>query len=368
MEHRRRLERALSFFSPDSPGNPDDYALLYEDGWQSIRNHLRKKRCPDSDIEDITQAVFAIIYERRRSLTFTYLGQWYAYLQRAASNRYHDLPRPHQTLRGVDPIDERGEIVKKVEARLAREALLRHADNVWLGEEPALDADAKLLAAQYFYTDGLAASEVIPLISPRCKGKKPRSEEELLGWLSELSVLRRLAFASLYYSNESLTAILLGQPSATTEELNALLYSPSERLINGWRRQEVDVIRWRYRHGLPLAHIPMDVRGRLSSEEITALTARCQAEFPFVRMMTLLWTRLEGHPLRPEVLTKNLLWKRLVFQYHVYDELPQDDIRDRVSSPADVAGYRLRHVNAWVASRLRDELKSRLTEEETALA
>jgi len=352
MEHRKKLEKALAFFGPNGTGNEEDFALLYEDGRRVIRDYLGKSGCSATDSEDVAQKVFISVYLRRAKLEFPDLNHWRAYVKKAAQRVILDKvkgekPGEDEEVPYVPP-----DIVEEIAKRELLKKLYAIADRIWLGAMPEEDADIKILAATFLYADGLSATEVLGYVAGKCRGTAPTTESELLDWVSHVAVLRRVAYNSLYYSNEELSDLLLGTGPVKGGQAGAAKWNPTE----------AGIIRHRYRHGTSMAHIPISIRGALTSEDISSITARCRARFPFVYVMTLIWSRLDGHSLRKEVLTKNSLWKRLVFQYHVRDELPQEDILERVSAPALVAGYELNNVNTWVASRLREELKKHMDE------
>lgn len=352
MEQRRRVERALRSYFSDADASEDAFDVLYKDAQVFLARFLAARFATVDEAEDIVENIFKRIIENRLRLKFETVEQWGSYLCVAALNGLKDRPplpdEPPDDPPGSneDPVDE-----------LLRQSLYRLADEVWLGIAPR-DGEARRLAAILLYVDGASASEVLELVQVGSATSKPATAQELQGWLSDQWVLRSLAYQQLYVSNDDLVSFLLGRDRRELDGLSQAAQScpPQDAAVGGWNWGEVWIIFLRYRYGMPPVQALRRLPENTNATDIKRVCDRCTDRFPFVSTMVSLWRRLDGHPLRDDVLGKNPLWKRLVFQYHSVHELPQEDILARVSPAAKIAGASFNHVNAWIGGRLEDEL------------
>ncbi|MBI1331525.1 MAG: hypothetical protein GC165_01455 [Armatimonadetes bacterium] len=339
----------------------ESYSVLYDDGRRVLQKFLLSRGVSEDESDEIVQNLFVGILNHWSRLQFNSASAWYGYLYESCRNGIRHAaknPNPSSPLRETEDhrIDVHG-IIAKV---LDRERLYSVADEVWLGVEPE-DGHKRCLAAQLHFIDGLSPEEALKVVAA---GQPPPIQpDDFLEWISSPWVLRKVAFNELYISSDRLCAEILGLESWSNDEfdriwLHAKRNDPELVAIGDWTCIEVDFILMRYRAGIPFSLALAKTAKPLSRERGLEIHDRCRSRYPFVKKMINLWGRTEGIPFRDQALGANSLWKRLVFQYYVLHELPQDDILERISPAADVAGYRIRNINTWIANRLLDDILS----------
>lgn len=360
MAKPKSVQEALRKLSLSGLEGEEAYEFLYQDGTKVLHAFLRKLDAKPDDAEDIIQKVFFAVLQRRLSAHFAAEGQWYFFLKRSARNALIDLLKASkkETSTEVDFEDPSARTDEAFFDRVREKGLYRVADLLWLGSEPT-DYAFKLNAATLLYIKGKEPGEVFRFIAASKATQKPDSPEALWDWVSHKTVLRQVAYNALYRSNDQLAAQLL---DTQCEDLKGLWLfvchnPPDSQPVKGWLCWEVEVILRRYRNGDSLSKVCKDLTDRLDDTRISAVCDRCRASFPFVKVMTGLLTRLHGHPLKKETLSENDLWKRLVFQYYYANRLIQDDVKERVTSAAEVAGYSLNNVNQWTGGRFAKEIR-----------
>lgn len=360
MEKYCEIGRSLELFGSSNPGWEDAYAALHANGVKVLGEYLRRRSVPIEDAEDIVQIVFTRILKNWNRLEFQSVASWYAYLYEATRNACRDRKIISNEEIRSDVPDLQPNAEELIGKILDSERLFQMADQVWLGKPPS-DAVPKCLAARCLFVEGVPADDILSILGSSSAIDWPANSEELEHWVSDVWVIRKVAFGFLYMPNDALVAILLGQPHLHSSEIDligrfALKRDAREMAIGGWTWGEVQYLLLRFRYGIPKTQALAKLAQRVSPEDATKINAKCRRLFPFEQVMVNVWGRLEGNSHRELALQKNPIWKRLVFQYFVGHELPQDDILDRVSPPAAIAGYPLNSINAWVAGRLADDL------------
>lgn len=316
--------------------------------------YYRKRKIDLEHGDDATQTIFSRIWDNRASLHFESAGRWYGYIYTAVRNFLKDVKDDFRP--PVESIDPKANTWEQVIKLLEAEGLYELADRTWLGKTPS-DGVAKALVATMIYVHGDSPAAALEWSALTSASYKPQKVEELEEWIGDLWVLRKVAYNALYLRNELLVAFLLGVPNASTEELNQLQNATSTgNAPGGWHWDDIAVVMMRYRHGISLLNVERKIDPPIERNKLLAIDDRCRSLFPFVDTMTTVWTSTELHPLREKAFAENPLWKRLVFQYHCADNLPQDEILARISDAAGVTGYRLRNINTWIADRLEQEL------------
>ena len=354
------IESTIQLFGSTGRQKDDAYQILYKDGQKVLRDYLRTRHAAKSDIEDIIQIVFVRILNNWDRLRFDRKSAWYAYLKEAARNASYDIRPKEQNEIKVDPPDLRANSYELILRILDQEFLFNVADRVWLGTPPE-DSQIRCLAAQFIYVDGKSEESVLRFVTSSRAQSKPKTCQELLEWLHHPWILRKLAYQELHVSNDCLTALILGHSAENTAIIDDYAFkvrqtNPEEFANPNWKWGQVDYIFLRYRYGIPMSLAIGKTKVKLERQEASSIESKCRQAFPFIPSMNNLWQRSENHPYRTEALTENLLWKRLVFEYHVTNCLPQDDIIERISPSAEIAGYGIKNINSWIAKRLREDL------------
>lgn len=349
------IENALCRVGTDSSAKDSAFRILYEDGCQVLQAFLRRKGVPEEEREEIVQDIFVRILQNWNRLSFDSRAAWYGYIYKAARNAvYKESPQYENG--SAEHVPHPANMWEHITHILDADRLFEAADSTWFGSCPK-DSNIRCLAAQYLYIDGQSLEDVFGFVSDSTASDKPSDSDSLHEWLSDSWVLRKVAFQALYLSNDSLTALLLESPHFTSQDIDAISKMaknrlPSEHAIGNWKWGDVEFILLRYRYGVTMSAAASKVSGHITLERTRTISAKCLGCFPFVEIMSSLWSKLNCNTGRERALNSNELWKRLVFQYYAAHELSQDDILDRVSPPAAVSGYTINNINTWIASRL----------------
>jgi hypothetical protein len=366
-----------------------------------VRASLRKRFPLDAElVNDLCQETFIKLWVSRKTITWQGTGAFYSLLQRAAWHCYVDYWRKYRKYEEATETPEvylpQGEESREIEQCLAALAeagrlhWLNHQANLhWLGLDPALSPEMhnrRLLAAQYFYLDGASPDEILRLLPPASPGESAFTRQRLEEWLSSPDVLRYLAYTELYYSNERLTAHLLGldafaepfEEKALSNKLDALMKTAVRALHDsaqtagtsslnegnsrkikdvppppGWEWREVALLFWRIRYALPENIISRHCGFDLSDEELQKLSGKCAARFPFSERMQTLLAALEPAANRHEIFDSPGLWQRLTFQYGVRDGLGHKDILERTQPAAQFTDFEMNtmRLHGWLSNR-----------------
>lgn len=367
MDQLRRVERALGFFGKEGAERDEAFAILHADGHKILGNYLARRHLRPDDAEEIVQSVFLKVFNNWHRLRFSSTSAWYGYLYEAARNTLRDKRQKPAEELASEPVDRRSDTFVIVERHLEAQHLQTLADSLWIGNGDS-EGPLRCLAAKLLFIDKTHPDHVLRFL--RAKGVKdcPADCTQIVSWLDDGYVLRKLAFDALYFSAEKLTALLLGISALSKDEMELVedkaRSSRQDALAIGtWQWCEVQFILLRYRSGMSVNQAHSRTEAWLSKERAFKIDAICAASFPFVSIMTRLRDGMKGLQCFDPAFAGNSLWKRLVFQYHVAQELAQEDILGRVSPPAEVVGYRLNNINTWIANRLAKELSNHAAKE-----
>lgn len=366
-----------------------------------VRSSLKKRFPLDSEIiADLCQETFVKLWISRNAITWKGTGAFYSLLQRTSWHCYVDYWRKYRKYEEaaatpedyVNVIEGDDSIERCLDALDDANNLLlmnRRANVYWLGLDASHSPELhnrQLLAAQYFYLDGMALDDILRLFPPSPPGETTLTRKRLEDWLSDPALLRYLAYTELYYSNDRLTAHLLGMETfvepfeerALTGRLDALMNAAVRRMnpdlqksggsdasdasrplaeVNsapgGWDWREVALIFWRIRYALPENIISRHCGFDLTDEELQKTGVKCAARFPFIERMQTLLMALEPTASRDEVLDNPGLWQRLAFQYGIRDGLNHKDILDRTQPAAQYTNFAMNtmRLHGWLSNR-----------------
>jgi len=327
---------------------------------------LRDKGADPDTREDVIQETLSRVWRARSRYRNEGPGAWYALLRLTAHRCYLD----HLSARGAtvelsleEPPPEElrvvDEMMEQVSTAVRSGELQDAADELWLGTRAGPDGSRRLLAAQLYYLDGEPWDRILRLLGHGVHGEPPVTRKLLDDWLTDPATLRALAFRTLHYSNERLSAELLSlaEEDARLAELmrRAAAEAPEEDSGLGWTWGEVRVILWRYRYALLVEQILARGDCAHDAEKLEELLVRTRALLPFSREMDGLLAQLERVPGMDarRTLAAPGLWQRLAFQYRYADELPHRDVGERIEPAAERAGYRVTAamLNVWLAGR-----------------
>lgn len=300
----------------------------------------------DADREDVIQAALTKIWTKRTQFKPTSVGAWFQFAARTSYRTAIDAKRVDQGVvvpeDGLDEVKCDEPFIETMALlassrrglyRVADEALLKLDPSIPVGERPR-----RLLAAQLLYLHESTPAEIIKLLG----GAKPISRPELDGWLMDPGTVRSFAYQSLYRSNDDLLSHVFGLPAEECARL-----ARQEGAPPGWSPVETQIAVLRLRNGLTTEKICRMVPGA-TKELVEATAAKCRAKFPFEAIAKDLQWKLRD---RVDLLSDRSVWKRLVFQYHAQDELPQLQILERVQPSAALFGVALtpQVLNGWLS-------------------
>lgn len=291
----------------------------------------------DADREDAIAEVFAKLWAHRERIQVLSLGACWRYLAVMARRVALDMigDNRFETLE----LDEAGTtfIDRVAENRLAQWQLYRTADRLWIGvceHISEIEQDRRLLAAQLHYLEGRSWKDIVEILHPA----EEITRETLDEWLLDPATLRLLALKHVYRSNESLAALLLGREisdlprhsdAGDPEEQVILL-----RFLNGLLREKI-----------------VQMLPDLAEASIDAIVERCKKNLPYSRLAKEVEQSYRRLPCE-SLLSDQGLIRRLVFQYHVADNLPQKQILERCEPVADAWGQKLTDgmLNVWISN------------------
>lgn len=360
------------FTGPDEAAARAAYTRLSQWARRYLHAYLRGKDIDPGVREDVVQEALAKIWRSRAGIEDRGIAAWCGLLKRVTDRCYLDLVRARADepvlpeFRIEDVPDEELPIAEDLIARaclfLGSGELQRLPDALWLGLDPGVAQEIhtrRLLAAQLFYLDGEPWHNVLRLLGPGPAGEQELTRELLDSWLSDPGVLRHLAYATVYHSNDRLASALLELEDVRPSLLDDLSRQassapPDAPAVGGWSWGEVAVLLWRYRYALTEEHILGRKDCTYGREELSAILDRFRARFPFSEMMEGLLNRVT--PVLPsvrEILSAPGLWQRLAFQYRYGDELPHRDVGERIEAAAAGVGYAVTPamLNVWLAGR-----------------
>ena len=375
---RGKQDALTALTSPDEAVAREALGYLFNGSRATLDRYLQHScRVKDPQVRaDLAQSSFLKLWSARG--TFQNLGEsaWHGWLHLTASRCYVDYLRSAGRLASEEEFDlneipsEERSIVDAVLTAVASDELFRIADILFLELDPSLSPrmhSRHLLAAQLFYVDGEPWESVVRLLGPQPAGEATLTREELNRWLAQPGVLRQLAFQTLFYGNDRLTAHLLRWPGMSTDEraeaLDALLRdglvanagevcAATDKSLT-WA--EALVVLWRFRHAMLVDQIRARSDHRLNDEQLAALLDRCVSDFPFAGKMRELVAKIvpdASADATTALFGATGLWQRLALEYRFREDLPHRDILERVGPASDVVGYDLTPgmLNVWLSN------------------
>jgi len=327
----------------------------------------------EQEREDIILAVLEKLYQKRSDFRVKGVGAWWSYVAVTARRCVYDRSPHAQNVEIPEDLPDRDlEVIGNVaELSHFRSILYRSADELWLGIPRKIeegDRRKRLLAAQMFYLDDSSWQEIADILAPISDSINRSTLDE---WFLESSVILDLAYHQLYIDSDSLACMILRPEKPLTrrelEEIVRHADSSSFTAPEGWTWQETKVALWRYRNGLLTEKIQQMDR-HLTIPVIEGALGRCRSRLPFERRARDLQQALAKRKVPIDLLAKSGLWKRLVFQYSIGNELPQRQILERIEGAARVSGFEITagKLSAWLSNgRLLEQLSTHVTEQNT---
>ena len=322
-----------------------------------LKNYLAKYVRSNEDIEDLTVLVLEKLWGRRCQIEVANEAAWWAYVAKTARNAAFDLlgrSDQRQTPLNLDSHEIEG--IQTI-CRYADDTtpVLDAADELWLSADTALsltERRRRLLAAQLHFLEGRPWAEIAKLVSPF----RPVTRSELDGWLASKSTRLALSYRHLYRSNDEVCVLLIGSPDVVTVgQLDALARGLPARAatdrIGSWTRDEVRVILYRYRNGLNTDKI-IQMRPDLSRSLVTTVEERCTQILPFPGAALQLRACFAADERDDASVRHGGLWRRLVLQYFVVDDLPQKLNLERTEPAAKAVDVTLNAgvLNSWLSN------------------
>lgn len=281
-------------------------------------------------------------WNRRQSLSFSSDTAWLAYLRLGTDNelqsqrssafakRTQELPTDDLTYGSSQ------HFMEQLAMELESQELALLADRTWLGPR-VKDFDLRLLVATVIFSDGKRLGHGLELLRrlecPHTFG----SVQQFLAFLCEPTVVRTLIYQSLHFRPPQLYTEL------SSEGLDPVGLAP--------------YLRCRFGYYEPLRIVSKRIPPERKSEFETTI-ALWQSRLPFEPLANRLVKRLRKAACEPKYFEKDPLWKRLVFQYHLY-ATAHEDILAWLGPAAVQCGAKLDKVklNGWISGRrLEDEL------------
>ena len=370
-------EKAVELFRDPNPANAQKgFDYLYEHYrlylTQSFQRDTRRKF---EDCQDIAQDVFVKAWNKRSQFTGQGFPAWWAWIRTAAKRRLIDIIRAEG---GLDPIEwpdddqipaEERDFLTDIALAAHLDILYQKVNMLWLGLDSNLTLEQhqrQLLVAQRYYLDGETEQEILADLPPM-PGERPLTQKELRAWLVSPSVLRHLAYQTLYFDNDRMVNWMLGKEDSplTTAEIAKLLQKviatpTNEKLLEEWTTAEIAILLWRYWENQPSLTLHKNKQALLEkwgydAEKVSQTLVSFEANSPSYRCMQILLSALsqEASVHAHQLYNNSLLWERLIFQYYYHDELPQKDMLDRTQPAAREVGFHLAEdqVNSWTSGK-----------------
>jgi hypothetical protein len=373
---------ALEFLSsPDEAKAREALGHLSAHARRYLRVSLHERVQPEESVEDVIQETLIRIWKARSGFRNLGVPAWFRFLKVTALRCWADTIRARPAETDLDPLDG-SEIVSNTEADdidLLLDAIYAGQDTTFFfhaatvlfcGLDPALSSPEhrrQLLAAQLYYLESASLDQLLRLL-PSPPGDSRPSPEDLADWLSHPGVLRYLAFAELFLSNEEVAAHILGNDQDPMLDESSISCPhkdqprhPHPAVADGpsssprWPPEEGRVLWWRYRYGMTVDEIMLRRDCPVGPEEVRELCDRSAAFLPFGCMMERLlgYFRQRAGMSPEEAYSTADLWQRLAFQYRYHESLPHADIRERTQPAAILVGYtvKLENLNMWLSGR-----------------
>lgn len=361
MSDAELLKCLEQFTSRDEKSAQAAFNRLAEGSRGFLRSCLRKFGLRDEEaIADIAQNSLLRVWDYRARYQVRDVSAWYGWLKRIARNCYVDWMRRLPCEPRVEDTDA-GAIFLATSDWVEPGLLYDQANVEFLGLNETLSPETherQLLAAQFYYVEGLSVERARRLLGPGPPDEPPLTAERLEEWLTDPGVLRLLAYQTFYYSNDRLAGFLLNLPEPMEPEALDTLRDRAAAAASepppeiGWTWEEVKVLLWRYRHGLSVEKIlNREDWGPHNREGLEALLLESTRRFPFEKERERLLDCLGARGC--EALRTAQLWQRLAFQYYFYDDLSFADVRERLEPAArGLHEFQKNSLHSWLYNGL----------------
>lgn len=323
---------------------------LVTESWERLLRSLCRQGVEVSEAEEVLQE--ALLKHWRGRLKFQpanqdALTQWRAYVKRVAMNCYLDRLRQRPPFVFVPIDDERipPEDLPLLESLLVgilSGRIYTCADALWLQADLAVSPEVwerRLIAASLYFLEGADIEDIVEIlaINPLDLAQEPSiTASTVRRWLQTPALFLKLAFQTLYLTNQQLVAHLLKTLDASAD--------PQELMQ--------ELIEWHFGRGLSAFQIvshrhlsdpdrtDLTKEGRTkegrTKEEVDLLLMRLSTRLPFsASMQTLLAGAVRAPKLDAySLLQQSGLWRRLTFQYFYHEELSPPSIVERIAPAA----------------------------------
>ena len=351
-KHMLELRRIEQFVSGDAATAGAAFRVISEHVDRFLRRYLAERVPNEQDRQDAIQVILERLWTNRTKIEARGIGQWWTYVARSARWYVYDQSGSPEEIELEQEIPIEDLTLIELLGN-DRSLLYRAADELWLGVEPAIDnmeRKRRLLAAQFHYLHGRAWEEIADIVGLG----KPITRDKFDTWLSDGTVLNELSYTSLHRPNDELAAYVLRPEkpltSAELAEWSACAERKEVTPPEGCTWDEVKVAILKYRNGLPESKIAQMTGLSKESVEVAVEKFRNRIPLPGIAKKLVRSFETRHAPVAP--LKSPGIWKRLVFQYHVFNELPQRQISEFLSPAASVVGYSLTTgmLNVWLSN------------------
>jgi hypothetical protein len=302
------------------------------------------------DADDLIQAAFAKIWERRHVLKFSTTAEWLAYAKRVTDRLLIDDFRKHKetvmfNIEDVSVCSE-GEswFVEAISSSLDRATISSSANALWLGETPTAFS-VRLTLAKLLWIDRLSIADVC-IVAARLLGTSV-PEKELVNLVFNPAVIRAVVFEILTPEPVRLAAALCG---CSTECIMEVVAEP--RAIGDLSLAEVVIILSKAHFFEHNASAVRKVSAQMGEAQALAVIDRIGALLPFVNAVGELRDNIGDDKLFTTALSGSGLWKRVAFHYAGCG-LPHGDIHKWIGPVAALVGFALEPMtlHAWISNR-----------------
>jgi DNA-directed RNA polymerase specialized sigma24 family protein len=310
-----------------------------------LRGFLYGKVSHPEDVEDIISDVVIRICSRRESLEFGTLAEFYAYVKVVARHLVYD--RSKTKISGPLPPDIEDQ--KGPENTLDQAWVRDVADEIWLVAPPDMkprERKARIAALLMYFHDGASVQEIEQTL--RLK---------LADCLDDRYAVYGFCFYSLYFSNRrTLEQILTPGRYLSEVELEKVATrartETGPSIFEGWTWSEVHVLILRFRNGLITSKL-FQILPQFDKEFIETTINRGLAALPMEQVTDKVAKHLANELIEFNPLSDQDLYKRLAFQYHVFDYLPQLQILERILPAPTKSGVNLNGdiLTMWISGR-----------------
>ncbi|HLO97843.1 MAG TPA: hypothetical protein VK171_04535 [Fimbriimonas sp.] len=282
-------------------------------------------------------------WTRRDSLNFSSHAAWFAYLRQATDNELRTQRTSARANRTEElPSEESAtapsqSFLDQLTLELESQELHQLADRTWLGTQ-STDFKNRLLVATVVFADGKRLGYGMHLLKVLNPNYEFKNVQHFIGYVCDPTVVRTLLYQSLHFKPPALFHHI-----AENEQVKPEL---------------APFLRCRFGYYEPLRLITERVPPEDRSEFDSVLKV-WESKLPFESTAARLSHRLGKAGCDPTIYNKDSLWKRLVFQYHLYSAA-HEDILDWLGPAATKCGARLDRIklHGWISvRRLEKELR-----------